>query len=441
MKKIFTKLIGVTLGLAMAVGVGVGVAANNRKVTELNADETYSNREFAFTNSTLPSGLAISSSGGMGSNLYKMSNGDWATIDASAMFVDGDVLSTDMSISVKIGTFGTWSGDKTAKYTVAFLDSNGSVLTSAVGNSKSSMSGSAAYSNGPAVTLSAPGDASAIAKLRITFSDLTSTTSGYLRFAGAQLTYDTETADTSAATSVVITASGSTTLDLNETVTLSAIVRDANNDEIDGAAVTFSSSNPSVASVNETTGVVTASASNYGSATITASYAGDATHNASSSTIIIRVSDPTTSTFVIKDIAAENGWENATAYDSLGTLGSVSITGEGNPNNLFYYSSGNGSWRFYSGGGGQFTVSTSAGYLKKITLTTDGTHYFTSAPSNWSYSNDVFTASNKLQTSVTFANGSGTSKIEQIEVKIGYAFSVTYNSNGGSGTITDSNSP
>ena len=39
MKKIFTKLIGVTLGLAMAVGVGVGVAANNRAATRLNAAE------------------------------------------------------------------------------------------------------------------------------------------------------------------------------------------------------------------------------------------------------------------------------------------------------------------------------------------------------------------------------------------------------------------
>ena len=39
MKKIFTKLIGVTLGLAMAVGVGVGVAANNRKATTLDAAE------------------------------------------------------------------------------------------------------------------------------------------------------------------------------------------------------------------------------------------------------------------------------------------------------------------------------------------------------------------------------------------------------------------
>ena len=438
--KLISKIVGATLGLAMAVGVSVGVV-NNRKATELNADETYSNREFAFTSSPLPTGLEISSSGGMGSNLYKMSDDDWATIDASAMFVDGDVLSTDMSISVKIGTFGTWSGAKTAKYTVAFLDGNGSVLTSAVGNSKNGMSSSAAYSNGPAVTLPAPDDTSAIAKLKITFSDLTSTSSGYLRFAGAQLTYNTETADTSAATSVVITASGSTTLDLNETVTLSAVVKDANNDDIDGAVVTFSSSNPTVASVGETTGVVTASASNYGSTTITASYAGDATHNASSATMLIRVSDPNTATFVIKDIASENSWENATAYDSLGTLGVVSITGAGDPNNMFYYNSGNGTWRFYSSGGGQFTVSTSAGYLKKVTLTTDGSHYFTTAPSNWSYSNDVFTASNKLQTSATFANGSGTSKIEQIEVKIGYAYTVTYNANGGSGTITDSNSP
>ena len=37
MRKIFTKLIGATLGLAMAVGVGVGVAANNRAATGLDA--------------------------------------------------------------------------------------------------------------------------------------------------------------------------------------------------------------------------------------------------------------------------------------------------------------------------------------------------------------------------------------------------------------------
>ena len=51
MKKIFTKLIGVTLGLAMAVGVGVGVAANNRAATGLSAgEEVYKSITFLASN-------------------------------------------------------------------------------------------------------------------------------------------------------------------------------------------------------------------------------------------------------------------------------------------------------------------------------------------------------------------------------------------------------
>ena len=86
---------------------------------------------------------------------------------------------------------------------------------------------------------------------------------------------------------------------------------------------------------------------------------------------------------------------------------------------------------------GSITISTSVGYLKQIEFTTDGTNYFSDAPEDWEYSNKVFTTSSKTQTSITLDNGNGTTKIEQIDVLIGQAYSVTYNSNGGSGTMTD----
>lgn len=433
-----TKIIGATLAFAMMIGVGAGVNAF-KIAKEVNADETYTNREAAFTASPLPSGLGISSTGGLGSSQYIMSSNDYATIDSSWLFNDGEVLSSDnMSISVSIGTYGTWSGAKTVKYRVAFLDSEGAELSYSVGNSASGMTKGPAYSNGPAVNLAKPSNPADIAKLKITFTDFTTTASGSLRFAGVKMTYDTETLDVSAVTSIALTAENDKrTLDLNETVQLTAVVKDASDNPIENANVTFSSSDSTVASVDDD-GLVTASSTNYGSATITASYAGDANYNASQATILIRIVNPNESDFVIADIASENNWVSGTAYSSLGTIGNVTITGAGSGNNKKYYSS-DSSWRFYSGG--SITISTSAGYLKKITLHTSEAHHFTSAPANWSYSNDVFTSSNKLQTSVVLSNGSNTSKITQIDVQIGFAFTVSYNANGGTGTMTDSNSP
>ena len=435
-----TKIIGATLAFAMMIGGAVGIFAS-QEAKMVDADQTYSNREIAFTASSLPSGLAISNSGGFGSSTYRMANNDYATIDASVLFEDGEVLSSEnMSIAAKIGTYNSWSGTKTAKYTVSFLDANGAVLSTATGNSKNGMGNSSSYANGPAVNLSKPSDPSQIAKLKIVFTDLTTPGSGaYLRFQGVQLTYSTETANLSAVTSIALTAENNkTTLDLNDTVQLTAVVKDNNDDPIENAAVAFSSSDPTVASV-DSDGLVTASPSKHGSATITASYAGDANHNASQAVIVIRVANLAEPSFVVTDFATENGWEEGVAYATLGTIGSVTITGSGSGNNTKYYPSDE-SWRFYDTNG-KITISTSAGYLKKITLTSNGSHYFTNAPANWSYSNNVFTTSSKVQTSVQLSSGSGTSKIKQIDVQIGYAYTVSYEANGGTGTMTDSNSP
>ena len=126
----------------------------------------------------------------------------------------------------------------------------------------------------------------------------------------------------------------------------------------------------------------------------------------------------TEETLVIKTYATANGWEDSKPYTSASTT-NVTFTGSGTGNNCKYYQSGNGTWRYYSSGNGQITITSPSGStLKKITLTTDGTQYFTTAPTGWSYSNKVFTANQNTNTNtVTIVNGSGTSKIEQIKVE------------------------
>lgn len=281
------------------------------------------------------------------------------------------------------------------------------------------------------------GSTSASGDVSISFtSNLSGTKQGTITI--STLTFIEGAVSTKENTTITLTADGGkTTLDLNETVQLSSIVKDSESNVIGGAAVSYTSSDNTVATVSAS-GLVTASSSKYGSATITATYNGDDDYNGSTANITIKVKNPDISTFNIADIADANSWKSGTAYSELGTIDSVTITGSGTGNNRKYYDSDE-SWRFYNSGNGAFTVSTSVGYLKKVTLT--GTSYFTSAPANWSYSDKVFTATNKTQTSATFSNGSGTSQITEIEVLIGHAHTVTYNANGGSGTMTDSNSP
>lgn len=94
MKKIFTKLIGVTLGLAMAVGVGVGVAAGNRAAMGLDADsEAISIGDIADANEwandtaykswSLNSYISITTAGTGNNGKYYTSNKSWRLYEAS----------------------------------------------------------------------------------------------------------------------------------------------------------------------------------------------------------------------------------------------------------------------------------------------------------------------------------------------------------------------
>ena len=128
--------------------------------------------------------------------------------------------------------------------------------------------------------------------------------------------------------------------------------------------------------------------------------------------------DESTETLVIKDYAAANNWEDSKPYTDASTT-NVTFKGAGSGNNCKYYTSDN-SWRFYSSGGGAITI-TAEENITKVELS--GTSYFTTAPTGWSYNENVFTPEGTSQTKiVTINNGSGTSKITNI--------AVTYNSVG-----------
>ena len=426
--KFIRKIASIFLGVTMAFGVGLAITSNKAKPVYATSPAT-----LTFT----------AACGGSGTD----SDGNSWTI------------SSDAAESSYDGTKGIHYG--TSKAAVSYLnlstsDINGTITEIVV--NASGASGTSAKLNvtvggnefdseksltSSATTYNLTGSASG--EIIVSISQASATKALYCKSIAVTYTNggggENPPEPTVEDTTLLLTASlDKTILDLNESVQLSATVKDSNQVNVENAEISFTSSNSSIATVSSD-GLVSASASNYGSTIITASYAGDANYNSSEAQIIIRVSNPNAPVFNVKDIALINDWTSESAYDSLGTIGSVTISASGTGNNRKYYSSGNGTWRFYSSGNGAITISTSNGYLKKIILTTDGAQYFIDAPANWSYANKVFTSANKEQTSVTLSNGSGTSKIEQIEVQIGNAKSVSYNANGGTGTMNDFDSP
>ena len=105
-------------------------------------------------------------------------------------------------------------------------------------------------------------------------------------------------------------------------------------------------------------------------------------------------------TFKFSEIAQAKGWENSQAYTSI-EIDPVTIKAEGGGNNGKWYTSGNGSWRMYSGG----TVRIS---VKDATLTS-----VTSSPAcDWTISNNEATFSPSARTDFTqivvnYTSGSG----------------------------------
>lgn len=135
---------------------------------------------------------------------------------------------------------------------------------------------------------------------------------------------NSEQASSDEVTTVTIDNSGITNTDIaNGTAagSLSAVVKDASSNTIDGATVTWSSSNPSVATIDEATGVVTLVKK--GTTTLKATYAGvDGTYQSSSDTYDLTVVD-TKRYSVTEAIAIING-SDASAKSSVYVQGKIS---------------------------------------------------------------------------------------------------------------------
>ncbi|MBQ0090371.1 MAG: bacterial Ig-like domain-containing protein [Prevotellaceae bacterium] len=147
----------------------------------------YTNKEISFKSSTLETGWTTN--GTFNSSYFKMTTGQYAQGTSTALF-GTDVLSTDMTINIACGTFGSWSGNKSVKVKAIFYDSKNIELTS-VEKTYTSLNSTQTTYRGE-MTLSKPSNPSEIAYLKIIFSNFT--TGNDLRFAGVKLTYSTQTA-------------------------------------------------------------------------------------------------------------------------------------------------------------------------------------------------------------------------------------------------------
>lgn len=148
---------------------------------------SYDQKEISFKSSSLAEG--VSTNGTFNSSYYKMSAGQYAKIEASALNLDEDEpLSSAMVINVACGTFGTWSGAKTISFTAQFYDKDDAALGTPAQYTTAQLNSTQGTYRGN-FELSKPSDPSKISYLKVTFTTLT--TGDCARLAGIKLTYTT----------------------------------------------------------------------------------------------------------------------------------------------------------------------------------------------------------------------------------------------------------
>ena len=263
-----------------------------------------------------------------------------------------------------------------------------------------------------------------------------------LRITKITLTY-THTSSSATATTVTIDATGITNTDVyNSTAAGSfsaSVTETESGDDVEGATVTWSSSNTGIATINED-GEVTLVA--VGTTTITASYAGESgVYSSSSSTYELTVtsSEPYVQPTEIEIIPNYTFW-GKTGQFSGSTYSELS----GSKDNVsLAWSRGSGStyanttaMRFYKDNTLVFTAPT--GYeIKSIVITVSGTYSdLAFEPTGFNTETTTWTGSSETVTMSRPSTGSSYATISQYDITIGLAsntLSVTYNGNGNTG--------
>lgn len=188
MKNDVRKLAFVFAAAALLAG-GTVAHVSSAEVLEVGAASYSQQKEFAFDSSPLSDGL--STDGTFTNNsYYRLSIGSKARIDASALLSSGHALSSGISADIAVGTYGTWSGDKTVEMKVSLLSSSGAVLSS-TSETSTTMGKDPVYGllN---INVPKPEDVLSFAALEIEVIKFNTSTSGTLRFNGVKLDYSEE---------------------------------------------------------------------------------------------------------------------------------------------------------------------------------------------------------------------------------------------------------
>ncbi len=320
----------------------------------------------------------------------------------------------------------------------SYASTTNNATWTATGTGTCSASSSVSGSN---VTVTISGEATTI----------TCKPSAQVRWDQLSVTYITSGSSSLTSTTVTIDASGLTNTDVyvnTEAGSLSATVKDDENNSIDGATVTWTSSATGIATIDADGEVTLVSA---GKTTITASYAGNSTYSPSFSTYELTVtsSEPYNQPTTIEITPNYTFW-GKTGQFSGNTYSELS----GSKDNVsLYWTKGSGStyansssMRFYKDNTLVFTAPT--GYeIKSIVIT------FTTAKDDLSFSPEGYSLSGTTGTwagssaTVTMSrpsNADSYAQISKFTVTIGSTsnlLTVTYDANGAtSGSVpTDSN--
>ncbi len=375
----------------------------------------YSNEPFAFTSSSLPSGL--STTGTFNSSYYKMSSGNTAKIMASNMFKSEILSSDNMSIVVGCGTFGTWSNPKTIKLTAQFMDKDNKELSKAE-HTTAGLGGNVSYST--AFTLAKPEDPSKISYLLITFSNFNSTSGGTARLGTIKLTYSTA----ATAKYTVTFNAGSGTCGTSSSTESTA-----------GAGVNLPVASPSSAcGTDGWTFAGWATASQAETTTAPTLYAANSNYKPSSNCTLYAVYSKTESSgggSTTESVTWSSRYSGTTDVEgvelTIGTNAKVTHNKGSNNNKCQYYDTGTGI-RVY--GGGNLVVTASGSDITAISLTFgsgDGTTNTITANTG-TYSSGSWSGK---AASVTFSVGgtSGHRRIAGISVTFSGGSTTTYNSN------------
>ena len=177
------------------------------------------------------------------------------------------------------------------------------------------------------------------------------------------VTYSEKGGSHKTSTTLSFGATSSTTLEVGNTFTLPVPTLKAGDETLTGKTFSYTSSAPTVATVNETTGEVTALAE--GTTTITAKYAGDDTYTEASASFTLTVTDPNKKE-VTFDFSTM-GYENAQEVYEVSQDGFSLVLTKGGTNAPKYYDNDK-TLRVYRNGG-TMTVSAPAGVtIKKIEI-------------------------------------------------------------------------